>query len=179
MSKIGDEQSEEDREDGPPELLFIHGGHTSKISDFSWNCYQPDHWTIASVAEDNILQIWQMAENIYNDAEEEDDIDDDELEDVTTSKKTKLEVRHVTFFLYFYHYGYLSSWYKRFLALNSSVGRWLDGCCVFCGGITSATTIIKTTKIKNCVFNKYIAALLFRVWFLLCYLHVIIFILLV
>jgi len=59
----------EDAEDGPPELLFIHGGHTSKISDFSWNpC---EDWVVASVAEDNILQIWQMAENIYHD---EDDI---------------------------------------------------------------------------------------------------------
>ena len=55
--------------DGPPELLFIHGGHTSKISDFAWN--GNDDWVVASVAEDNILQIWQMAENIY--AEEKDD----------------------------------------------------------------------------------------------------------
>jgi len=51
-----------------PELLFIHGGHTSKISDFSWN--GNDDWVIASVAEDNILQIWQMAENIYQDEDE-------------------------------------------------------------------------------------------------------------
>ncbi|ELW64704.1 Histone-binding protein RBBP4 [Tupaia chinensis] len=28
LSKIGEEQSPEDAEDGPPELLFIHGGHT-------------------------------------------------------------------------------------------------------------------------------------------------------
>jgi histone-binding protein RBBP4 len=63
--RIGEEQTPEDAEDGPPELLFIHGGHTSKISDFSWNCN--DDWVIASVAEDNILQIWQMAENIYHD----------------------------------------------------------------------------------------------------------------
>ena len=68
--RIGEEQTPEDAEDGPPELLFIHGGHTSKISDFSWN--QTDDWVIASVAEDNILQIWQMAENIYR--EEDDDI---------------------------------------------------------------------------------------------------------
>ena len=62
LSKIGDEQSPEDAEDGPPELLFIHGGHTSKVSDFAWN--SNDDWVMASVAEDNILQIWQMAENI-------------------------------------------------------------------------------------------------------------------
>lgn len=48
-------QSPEDAADGPPELLFIHGGHTSKISDFSWNTN--DDWVVASVAEDNILQV--------------------------------------------------------------------------------------------------------------------------
>lgn len=70
LSKIGDEQTPEDAEDGPPELLFIHGGHTSKISDFAWN--PNDAWVVASVAEDNILQVWQMAENIYHDTEEAD-----------------------------------------------------------------------------------------------------------
>jgi histone-binding protein RBBP4 len=58
LSRIGEEQTPEDAEDGPPELLFIHGGHTSKISDFSWNLNDP--WVICSVAEDNIAQIWQM-----------------------------------------------------------------------------------------------------------------------
>ncbi|CAN6812482.1 unnamed protein product [Brassica oleracea] len=68
LSRIDEEQTAEDAEDGPPELLFIHGGHTSKISDFSWNpC---EDWVISSVAEDNILQIWQMAENIYHDEDD-------------------------------------------------------------------------------------------------------------
>jgi histone-binding protein RBBP4 len=58
-------QTPEDQEDGAPELLFIHGGHTAKISDFSWN--NNDDWVIASVAEDNILQVWQMAEHLYDD----------------------------------------------------------------------------------------------------------------
>ena len=31
------EQSAEEAEDGPAELLFIHGGHTSKVNDISWN----------------------------------------------------------------------------------------------------------------------------------------------
>ena len=48
-------QSAEDAEDGPPELLFVHGGHTSKVSDFAWN--PSDDWVVASVAEDNILQV--------------------------------------------------------------------------------------------------------------------------
>eukprot|EP00123_Amoebidium_parasiticum_P000598 comp11441_c0_seq1/m.5857 comp11441_c0_seq1/g.5857 ORF comp11441_c0_seq1/g.5857 comp11441_c0_seq1/m.5857 type:complete len:423 (-) comp11441_c0_seq1:16-1284(-) len=74
LSRIGEEQSPEDAEDGPPELLFIHGGHTSKISDFCWNPSDP--WTIASVCEDNILHVWQMAENIYN----EEDVTEAELE---------------------------------------------------------------------------------------------------
>uniref|UniRef100_A0A8C5KH39 Histone-binding protein RBBP4-like N-terminal domain-containing protein n=1 Tax=Jaculus jaculus TaxID=51337 RepID=A0A8C5KH39_JACJA len=55
LSKIGEEQSPEDSEDGPPELLFIHGGHTAKISDFSWNPSEP--WVICSVSEDNIMQV--------------------------------------------------------------------------------------------------------------------------
>ena len=37
------------------ELLFIHGGHTAKISDFSWNPNDP--WVICSVSEDNIMQV--------------------------------------------------------------------------------------------------------------------------
>ncbi|WOK94681.1 hypothetical protein Cni_G03386 [Canna indica] len=65
VSRIGDEQSVEDADDGPPELLFVHGGHTAKISEFSWNPEAP--WAIASVAEDNILQVWQVAESIYRD----------------------------------------------------------------------------------------------------------------
>lgn len=67
LTKIGKEQTEEEKADGPPELIFIHGGHTNKVSDFGWNAEEP--WVVASVAEDNILQIWQMAENIYFDEE--------------------------------------------------------------------------------------------------------------
>ena len=127
LAKIGVEQSAEDAEDGPPELLvsteycsgpvqcefilllplpaaallavqFIHGGHTAKVIDMSWN--SSDAWVMASVAEDNILQIWEMvgchhsalytvpslaimfqAENIYNDADEDPaEVADNELE---------------------------------------------------------------------------------------------------
>ena len=55
LSKIGEEQSSEDAEDGPPELLFVHGGHTAKISDFSWNANEA--WVVCSVSEDNIMQV--------------------------------------------------------------------------------------------------------------------------
>uniref|UniRef100_A0A2K5RD83 Uncharacterized protein n=1 Tax=Cebus imitator TaxID=2715852 RepID=A0A2K5RD83_CEBIM len=73
LSKIGEEQSPENAEDGPPELLFIHGCHTAKISDFSWNPSDP--WVICSESEDNIMQVWQMAENIYNDEDPEGSVD--------------------------------------------------------------------------------------------------------
>lgn len=71
LSRIGMEQSPEDAEDGPPELLFLHGGHTSNVSDFSWN--HNDHWSMASVSEDNVLQVWRMAEEIYAGEDEEED----------------------------------------------------------------------------------------------------------
>ncbi len=86
LSRIGMEQTPEDAEDGPPELLFLHGGHTSKVSDIAFNTN--DEWTIASVSEDNVLQVWNMAEEIYADEEEQmsldgddkDALDDDDLE---------------------------------------------------------------------------------------------------
>lgn len=69
LSRIGREQDPEDAEDGPPELLFIHGGHTEKVSDMSWN--PNDEWVIATVDDANVVQVWQMAENIYNEDEAE------------------------------------------------------------------------------------------------------------
>mmetsp|Transcript_21987 Transcript_21987/g.36833 ORF Transcript_21987/g.36833 Transcript_21987/m.36833 type:complete len:476 (+) Transcript_21987:41-1468(+) len=86
LSRIGNEQSAEDAEDGPPELLFIHGGHTAKISDFHWN--RNEEWVAASVSEDNIMQIWQMAENLYDEEDEDEEeeqtaaveVADDDLE---------------------------------------------------------------------------------------------------
>lgn len=64
LSKIGEEQSPEDSEDGPPELLFIHGGHTAKISDFSWNPNEP--WVICSVSEDNIMQVSNICHAFFS-----------------------------------------------------------------------------------------------------------------
>ena len=45
--------------DGPPELVFVHSGHTDSVFDVSWNLN--DEWTLASTAEDNIVQIWSVA----------------------------------------------------------------------------------------------------------------------
>jgi len=62
LSQIGHEQTSEDAEDGPPELMFVHSGHTDKVTDFSWNPNDP--WVIASVADNNIIQCWQMTEEL-------------------------------------------------------------------------------------------------------------------
>ncbi|OAA74061.1 chromatin assembly factor 1 subunit C [Cordyceps fumosorosea ARSEF 2679] len=62
LSRIGEEQLPDDTEDGPPELLFMHGGHTNHLADFSWNPNEP--WMVASAAEDNLLQIWKVADTI-------------------------------------------------------------------------------------------------------------------
>mmetsp|Transcript_13965 Transcript_13965/g.39531 ORF Transcript_13965/g.39531 Transcript_13965/m.39531 type:complete len:400 (-) Transcript_13965:176-1375(-) len=61
LSNIGAEQSSEDAEDGPPELAFVHGGHIQKVADFGWNCNPGAEWMLASVADDNILQIYTPA----------------------------------------------------------------------------------------------------------------------
>jgi len=62
LSQIGHEQNSDDAEDGPPELIFVHSGHTDKVTDFSWNPNDP--WVIASVADNNIVQCWQMTEEL-------------------------------------------------------------------------------------------------------------------
>ncbi|KAH3763471.1 retinoblastoma-associated proteins 46/48 [Pelomyxa schiedti] len=64
LSRIGDKQTAEEAADGPPELLFIHGGHTGSVVDFAFDTRDP--WLMSSVAEGNILQTWKMAETIFS-----------------------------------------------------------------------------------------------------------------
>lgn len=76
ISKIGEEQSQEDAEDGAPELLFMHGGHTSAITDFAWS---PNYeWMMASVSDDNIAQVWQPTLAVVGRATHT--VNDDDLE---------------------------------------------------------------------------------------------------
>ena len=75
LGRVGEEQSPEDSQDGPPELLFMHGGHTNRISDFSWNLHNP--WVVCSAADDNLIQVWKVAEAIVG--SNEDDVAMDEL----------------------------------------------------------------------------------------------------
>lgn len=76
LGRVGEEQSPEDSEDGPPELLFMHGGHTNRISDFSWNMHDP--WVVCSAADDNLIQVWKVAEAIVG--RDEEDVPMSELE---------------------------------------------------------------------------------------------------
>ncbi|GAB7351082.1 hypothetical protein MBLNU459_g1555t2 [Dothideomycetes sp. NU459] len=62
ISRAGMEQTPDDAEDGPPEMLFMHGGHTSRVSDFSWNMNDP--WVMCSVAEDNLIQCWRASRHL-------------------------------------------------------------------------------------------------------------------
>jgi histone-binding protein RBBP4 len=65
LSRVDRPQSEDEKKDGPPELLFVHGGHTSRVSDISWN--PNERLMMASCSEDNIVQVWQVAYEYYYD----------------------------------------------------------------------------------------------------------------
>lgn len=70
LDLIGKPQSAIDAEDGPPELLFVHGGHCNRVPDVAWNPHRP--WMLCSVAEDNVLQVWQPSSElmVYDEEEE-------------------------------------------------------------------------------------------------------------
>jgi histone-binding protein RBBP4 len=53
LSRFEKPQTEDEKKDGPPELLFIHGGHTTRISDIAWN--PNEKLMMASSSEDNIV----------------------------------------------------------------------------------------------------------------------------
>ena len=54
----------------------MHGGHTNRIADFSWNPNDP--WVLASAAEDNLIQVWKVADAIVG--KDDQDVPIDELE---------------------------------------------------------------------------------------------------
>ncbi|KAG5643541.1 hypothetical protein DXG03_000682 [Asterophora parasitica] len=78
LSLIGQEQTPDDQEDGPPELLFIHGGHTARPTDFSWAPGEAENWTVASASEDNVVMAWQPTMRVW--AGDEVKVDEKELE---------------------------------------------------------------------------------------------------
>ncbi|SCU80999.1 LADA_0B10660g1_1 [Lachancea dasiensis] len=64
LFQIGAEQQQEDADDGVPELLMMHAGHRSAVNDFSCNENIP--WLMASVEEENIVQIWKTSKKLTN-----------------------------------------------------------------------------------------------------------------
>lgn len=61
-----------------PTLVFVHGGHTSRISEFSWVPGVSN--TIISAGEDNLIQIWKPHLEV-DDEDEEDEEEDEEMEE--------------------------------------------------------------------------------------------------
>lgn len=78
LNKIGEEQLQEESEDGVPELLMMHGGHTGGVNDFTFN---PEiEWCLASCSDDNIVHIWGVKEDIVCNNNDDIEIDKNILE---------------------------------------------------------------------------------------------------
>ncbi len=56
--------------------MFMHGGHTNRITEFAWNANDP--WAVCSAAEDNLLQVWKVANAIVG--KDEPDVAAEELD---------------------------------------------------------------------------------------------------
>ncbi|CDI87178.1 WD domain, G-beta repeat domain containing protein, putative [Eimeria praecox] len=78
--RVGEILDPEDAEDGPPELLFTHGGHLADIYDASWNCEDKFPQMVASVANDNKLHIWQPKSSVFFESDSEEEEDPEQLE---------------------------------------------------------------------------------------------------
>jgi len=78
LNEVGVEQTPDDQEDGPPELMFVHGGHTARPTDFCWAPGIGENWTAASTSEDNVVMVWQPTMRIW--AGDAVKIDEKELE---------------------------------------------------------------------------------------------------
>eukprot|EP00606_Chrysophyceae_sp_TOSAG23-5_P000618 GSChrysophyteH2.ASY1.ANO1.1501.1 assembled CDS len=99
LAKVGQEQTPEQAKEGPAELIFLHGGHTAKICDFAWNPNKP--FTIGSVSEGHIMQVWSMSEGHYlrktqgsqalRGLYDDDGIVDDDLEECGDNVLVKVE----------------------------------------------------------------------------------------
>lgn len=84
LNKLDEEFDVDDyikNEADDPTLAFIHGGHTSRISEFSW--IPGVNNTIISAGEDNLIQVWKP--HFENDDEQE------EEEEQETEKKDDKE----------------------------------------------------------------------------------------
>ncbi|GME97049.1 unnamed protein product [[Candida] boidinii] len=73
ICKIGEEQLQDEMEDGVPELLMMHGGHTGGINDFQFNPEIP--WCLTSCSDDNIVHMWKVSKNVLDNGFEKVDLD--------------------------------------------------------------------------------------------------------
>jgi len=73
LTKIGEEQLPEEAEDGVPELLMMHGGHTGGVNDFA---FSPEvEWCLASCSDDNIVHVWGVKDEIARGGDTDADAD--------------------------------------------------------------------------------------------------------
>ncbi|KAI3404542.1 HAT2 [Candida oxycetoniae] len=78
LFRIGEEQQQEDAEDGCPELFMMHAGHTAGVTDLSWCPFK--EWTLGSVADDNIVHLWEVSKELINEEHPDETIDNNILE---------------------------------------------------------------------------------------------------
>lgn len=69
INKIGEEQLPDEMEDGVPELLMMHGGHTGGVNDFQFN--NEIEWCVCSCSDDNIVHVWKVDEKVVEDYNED------------------------------------------------------------------------------------------------------------
>ncbi|CAH2448686.1 Histone acetyltransferase complex subunit [Komagataella phaffii CBS 7435] len=83
-----EDEAEKNPEYNDPALIFIHGGHTSSLSEARW--HPTLHDVILSCGEDNLLEVWQPLLPREEDSSEEDEkIDENEQDEVTEDKEMK------------------------------------------------------------------------------------------
>ncbi|OII74635.1 WD40 repeat histone deacetylase subunit [Cryptosporidium ubiquitum] len=83
LSKIGMEQRPDEAEDGVPELIFTHSGHTSPVIDLCCMMNNLQTTTFASISENNYLHIWNPGETVF--------LSDDEDEELERIKDIQVE----------------------------------------------------------------------------------------
>lgn len=81
VSRIGEEQNQDDADDGAPELFMMHAGHTSLVTDLSWHPNENMKWLLSSVSDNNMVQLWKISRNLTDPVDGWDSQDiDEELE---------------------------------------------------------------------------------------------------
>lgn len=83
-------REEEDEEPVPSELLFKHSGHTSPVSDISWNLNGEKFWVMASVqAEGNVLHVWKPSQSLLEEEEDEEEGKSEKIPDSEPEQKRR------------------------------------------------------------------------------------------